>query len=126
MRSPPLPSIQDLSASISCENLLQCFFTLNPLEIKIYRILAKEGPMRVDEIANKINRDRSTAYRCLRRLLTCNICYKEQKYLDKGGYYHLYTAEAPEDVKKKLEQCIANWQDQMTKATEDFLDKFKE
>ena len=123
MISPPLQVIS--ASSTTCNELLQCIFNLNPLDIEVYSVLVKDGTMRANEVGNKINRDRSTAYRCLQHLMTCNICYKEQKYLDKGGYYYLYSAEPPEEVKNKLEVCMENWHERMKMAVEEFVDKFR-
>ncbi len=116
--------LQGIPSSRSCEDLVQCVFNLNPLEVKIYQLLVAEGPLRADEVGKKVNRDRSTAYRCLRHLMTCNMCYKEQKYLEQGGYYHLYTAEPPEEVQKKLETCIEDWHGKMKTAVDAFVEKF--
>ncbi len=123
MRDTPL---QGIPSSERCEELVQCVFNLSPLEVKVYQLLVKEGPMRADDVGKKINRDRSTAYRCLRHLMGCNICYKEKKFLDKGGYYYTYTADPPKEVKVKLEQSITDWNNKMKKAVEAFVNKFNE
>jgi predicted transcriptional regulator len=65
--------------------------------------------MRTDDLAKFIVRDRSTAYRCLKHLVACDICEKTVVHLENGGYYHLYSAISPELVKKKMKECTENW-----------------
>ena len=93
---------------------------LNPLEVLAYETLADKGPMRADELAKEIGRDRSTAYRCLRHLISCGICHKRTTTIERGGYFHIYVAEPPEEVKKKLEECTEQWYRKMKDAIDYF------
>jgi predicted transcriptional regulator len=94
--------------------------SLNPLEVLVYETLVTKGPLRAEELAEEIGRDRSTAYRCLRHLISCRICYKETRTIDKGGYYHVYIAETPDNVKTKLEDCTEQWYRKMKDAIDNF------
>lgn len=119
------PKMQIIPGSGTCRDLLQCVFNLNPLEVKIYSILVKEGPMRSDEVAEKINRHQSTAHRCLRHLVSCNICNKERHYLEMGGHYYVYSANPPGKVKESLEICIDAWHRKIHSNIEEFINKFE-
>ena len=72
-------------ANISdCRDLIQCAFSLNDFEIEVYKSAAVHGPIRADDLADRMGRDRSTVYRALQRLLTCGMVYRETRSLDKG------------------------------------------
>ena len=103
-----------------CDDILQCVLSLNPLEVTSYKTLVKKGPMKAEELGVLLGKDRSTAYRCLKRLILCGICIKETHYLDKGGHYHIYTAVPPTNVKTKLKEHTDNWYQNMCEAIEGF------
>jgi predicted transcriptional regulator len=103
-----------------CEDMLQCVFNLNPLEVKVYRLLLSEGPLMAEEVAERVEKDPSTAYRCLRSLMACRICYKEQRNRQAGGYHFLYFAEGPDEVRKKLKECLVDWSEQMNTLIAEF------
>jgi predicted transcriptional regulator len=115
-RAPPgLPATRS-----QCDDILQCVMSLNPLEVLAYETLVEKGPLKADELAKEIRRDRSTAYRCLRHLISCRICYKETRSIEKGGYFHIYIAESPDKVKTKLEECTEQWYRKMKDAIKSF------
>lgn len=119
------PPAQLIPGSGECTELLQCVFSLNPLEVEIYSILVKEGPITANEVAERINRDRSTAYRCLRHLMSCNLCFKKRQFLEMGGHYYIYSAQPPEEVKVHLEECVDSWHRRINETIEEFINKFK-
>ena len=117
METPP---IQSIPMYVQCDDLLDCIFNLNPLEIVVYKILTKNGPLNTNEITEKIQRDRSTAYRCLRHLISCGICYKKKVNLADGGYIHIYNVLSPDEVREKLRSCVVNWSKRMEEAVDRF------
>ena len=118
MKEDPTGNLQITRSK--CNDILQCVLNLNPLEVASYKHLVKRGPMRADELAEIIGKDRSTAYRCLMDLVTCGICTKSTKTIEKGGCYHLYSAVPPARAKVKLRQCSEQWYRKMSDAIEDF------
>lgn len=112
------------SGAATCEDVMQCFFNLNELDMIIYIRLLREGPQRSDDIARKERKDASTVYRSLQKLISSGICFRETRTIERGGYYHIYTAVSPEIIRKKIENCISNWNTSMEKALEEFDDKF--
>ena len=101
-------------ASISnCKDIVQCAFSLNDFEVEVYKGALAHGPIRADDLADKMGRDRSTVYRALQRLLTCGMCYRETRSMEKGGYYHVYMGISKEELRKKLERCVEEWTSRM-------------
>jgi len=105
---------------LSCRDIIQCIFDLNELEIKIYRLLTREGPKSAEEIGQLLNKDRSTAYRALRQLQSCRIIYKQTISLEKGGHQHLYHAIEAEKVRDEMEEMLEEWIDKMRNAVKNF------
>ncbi len=103
-----------------CDDILQCVLSLNPLEVTSYKTLVKKGPMKAEELGALLGKDRSTAYRCLKRLILCGICIKETHYMKKGGHYHIYAAVPPLTVKTKLKEHTEDWYQHMCEAIEGF------
>ncbi len=112
------------SGAATCEDVMQCFFNLNEFEIMIYTRLLKEGPQRSDDLAKKVEKDGSTVYRALQKLISCGLCFRETKTIERGGYYHVYSAVSSEIVKSKLEDCISQLNTNMKKALEEFDERF--
>jgi predicted transcriptional regulator len=110
-------------ANISdCKDIIQCAFSLNEFEIEVYKSTAAHGPIRADDLADRMGRDRSTVYRALQRLLTCGMVFRETRSLDKGGYFHVYTGIGRTELRTKLERCVEDWTQRMREA----LDRFDE
>jgi predicted transcriptional regulator len=112
------------SGSATCEDVMQCFFNLNELEIELYLGLVNEGQQRSDALAKKVKKDGTTVYRALQKLTSCGICFRETKTIDRGGYYHVYSAVSLEVLKKKIQDCIKRWNTNMKKALEEFDERF--
>jgi predicted transcriptional regulator len=97
----------------TCHDLVQCAFSLAEFEIEVYYQLSQSGPLRADELAAKMGKDRSTVYRSLQKLMTCGMVYRETKSIERGGYFHLYRAIGKELLKERLERCVNDWYSHM-------------
>lgn len=95
--------------NINCSNVLECTFDLNNADVKVYRKLKESDRSKVEDIAQKLNKDRSTVYRSLQKLVSCEICIKEKKTIEKGGYYHIYYCKDIKKIKEKMKECIDEW-----------------
>ncbi|HXZ24429.1 MAG TPA: helix-turn-helix domain-containing protein [Methanomassiliicoccales archaeon] len=105
----------------TCHDLVQCAFSLGSFEVEVYYQLTQSGPVRADELATKIGKDRSTVYRALQKLMTCGMVYRETKRIERGGYYHVYKSIDRSALRAKLEQCVNDWYARM----QEVLNKFE-
>jgi len=110
---------------LQCRDVLQCVFELNPLEIDIFRLIVREGPMSAETLGEKLGKDRSTAYRALRHLQACRIAYKKTVNLEQGGYRHIYHVVSPAEVKNEMESCLDEWYEKMRTAVRRFPEDLK-
>ncbi|MDW5563016.1 MAG: helix-turn-helix domain-containing protein [Methanomassiliicoccus sp.] len=115
-----MPPQRTIATIASCKDIVQCAFSLNDFEVEVFRAAAQYGPMRADELADIMGRERSTVYRALQKLLSCGMCIRETHSLEKGGYYHTYSAIKRQELKMKLEQCVEEWSLRMREALSRF------
>ena len=102
-----------ISSVSNCKDLVQCAFSLNDFEVDVFNRLTEAGAKRADDLADLIGKDRSTVYRALQKLMTCGMCFRETKSIERGGYYHVYQAISRDELRSKLEQCVADWYGRM-------------
>ena len=75
------------------KDLFIYLYDLSPLELDmLYILIRNKKSMTLEELAKKVDRDKSTVFRSLQKLVGLGICNKETKTLKEGGYYHAYSA----------------------------------
>jgi len=109
-----------------CEGLLECFHGLKQLDKRVFRELVQtETPLTIDEIAEAVDRERSTAYRSVQRLLQAGFIQKEQVNYDQGGYYHVYKPTDPETIADDMQRMLNDWYAKMGQLIQEFEDKYE-
>ena len=81
-------------------------FDLNELQREIFREL-EENKLTVQEIADRVERNRSTAQRALQEMIDKDILMREGK-TDKTVYY-VYTTLPVSELKKVTLEAIDSW-----------------
>jgi predicted transcriptional regulator len=109
-----------LMGQATCRDIVKCLYRLSDFELTIYRKLVKSGPLTADDLVPSLKRDRSTVYRALQKLVSSGLAFKDTKTIDRGGYYHVYSAVPPADLKKRLHKCADEWFENMNKGIDDF------
>ena len=97
----------------SCTDLVRCMYNLTELDMEALRLLLKEGPSKAEDLAERLGRDRSTVYRSLQKMVSCQIVTKDVRSLERGGYFHVYSSAPRELIRERLEHCIAEWHTRM-------------
>ena len=116
---------EQLRSDMRCEDLLACFHGLKPLDRECYRtFVAAEEPLTVDDVADAIDRERSTAYRSVQRLLQTGFLRKEQINYDTGGYYHVYIPTDPTAVVDEMQRLLNDWYAQTGQLIREFEEKY--
>ncbi|MBS1263548.1 MAG: hypothetical protein MAG715_00731 [Methanonatronarchaeales archaeon] len=72
----------------SCQDLAALLLDLKPLDVETYRALlnSRDGGS-VKEVADALDRERSSAYRSLERLASCDLAEKESEVRMRKRYY---------------------------------------
>lgn len=114
-----------LQADMECEGLLECMHGLKDLDKDIFTQLTDSPePLTVDEIAERINRERSTAYRSIQRLIQAGFVQKEQINYEQGGYYHVYQPTDPDKIASDMQRMLNDWYAKMGQLIQEFEDKY--
>lgn len=109
-----------LSGEASCRDIVKCIYGLSDFELTVYKKLTKQGPLRADDLAPVFKKDRSTIYRALQKLVSAGLAFRDTKSIRRGGYYHVYSAVSPDQLKDRLHRCADDWFENMNKAIDDF------
>lgn len=105
------------------KDLFIYMYDLSPLELDLLFILIKnKKSMTLEELAKKVDRDKSTVFRSLQKLVDLGICNKETKTLKEGGYYHAYSGIDIESFKMETEKRVKELEDSFHR----LLKKFEE
>jgi len=99
-------------------------YDLSPPELDIlFMLISRENeqPMTLDEVAKEMDRDRSTTFRSLQKLVSLGLVVKETKTIKDGGYFHVYSAVDRETFKKETERKVKDLQ----KSLDRLLKKFE-
>jgi predicted transcriptional regulator len=117
---------EQLQRDMECEGLLECFHGLKQLDRECYEVLVEgEEPMTIDDVAEAVDRERSTAYRAVQRLLQTGFVRKEQINYDQGGYYHVYFPADPGQVADDMQRMLNDWYAKMGQLIAEFEDKYE-
>ncbi|MFB6141106.1 MAG: helix-turn-helix domain-containing protein [Halosimplex sp.] len=119
-------SIGDLlRKDMECEGLLECLHGLKDLDRRCFEVLVEsDEPLTVDEVAERVDRERSTAYRAVQRLLRVGLIGKEQVNYDDGGYYHVYHAADADEIADEMQRILNDWYAQMGQLIGEFREKY--
>ncbi|KZN22500.1 MULTISPECIES: helix-turn-helix domain-containing protein [unclassified Haladaptatus] len=116
-----------LQQDMECEGLLECIHGLKELDKQCYQVVIRsDDPLTIDDIADRIDRERSTAYRSIQRLLQSGFIQKEQVNYDQGGYYHVYKPTDPGEVCHNMQRMLNEWYAKMGQLIQEFEDKYDE
>ncbi len=118
---------EQLQQDMECEGLLECFHGLKQLDKDCFQALVSaEDPLTVDEIADGVDRERSTAYRAVQRLLQTGFIQKEQVNYEQGGYYHVYSPTDPGKIADDMQRMLNDWYAKMGQLIQEFETKYDE
>jgi predicted transcriptional regulator len=114
-----------LKTDMECEGLLECMHGLKNLDKETFTLLAESPePLIVDEIADRIDRERSTAYRSIQRLMQAGFVQKEQVNYEQGGYYHVYSPTSSDEITGDMQRMLNDWYAKMGQLIQEFEDKY--
>ena len=125
MPSSPISAITRMNSTV--KDLFIYLYDLSPLELDLLFFLIKnKKPLTMDELARKADRDKSTIFRSLQKLVGLGICIKDTKTLKEGGYYHAYSAIDMESFRMETEKRVKELHesfDRLLRKFEDDMEK---
>jgi predicted transcriptional regulator len=125
MPASSVSSITRMNSSI--RDLFTILYDLSPLELELLFILiSKNKPVALESLAKELDRDKTTVFRSLQKMVNLRICEKETKTLKEGGWYHVYKAIDVAAFKMETEKRVKEIKesfDRLLKRFESELDK---
>ncbi len=132
---PPINTLTRMNATV--KDLFIQLYDLSPLDLDILFMLIannNDEPITLDEISKGMDRDRSTTFRSLQKLVTLGLCVKETKTIKEGGYYHVYSAvdmqtfkveteKRVKELQRSLDRLLKKFEDDMRKAISSMYEK---
>ncbi|MFC6825043.1 helix-turn-helix domain-containing protein [Halopelagius fulvigenes] len=110
-----------------CEGLLNCLLGLNELDRGVFRLLAESSePLTVDHVAKFIGKERTTAYRSVKRLEEAGVAVQEQESCPKGGYHHVYRVTDPDEIADEFQRMLNRWYAETGQLIQEFRDTYGE
>lgn len=89
--------------------ILKCALDISCLEMEVYTHLLKKPGMSVDDLANSVNKDKSTVYKALQNLTNKGLVLREYRILRGGGYKYIYKPTPFSNLKKTISNSLDNW-----------------
>jgi len=116
-----------LRQDMACEGLLECFHGLKQLDKQCFQVLVQStDPLTVDDVAVEVDRERSTVYRSIQRLMQTGFIQKDQINYDEGGYYHVYYPTDPDEIADDMQRLLNDWYAKMGQLIAEFREKYDE
>ncbi len=106
----------------SFETVMSCVFGIEAHETRTYLVLLEYPGSTIEELADVLDRDRSTINRSLSTLSDRGLARRDRRLLDGGGYVYQYTAIALPEAKAALHDALDAW----TATVHGVIDDFEE
>ncbi len=117
-----MDSIQTITrVGASCRDLLSCLYNLKPIDLCVFLEVAKNPDATLDQIAELVQRDRSSTHRVLAKLISADLVSKQTRTIRGGGYYHVYNAANPAQIRGHARQRVK----EITESFERLIDNFE-
>ena len=96
-------------STFTLESIMCCMFGIKTFDVVVYLSLLKKGASRVNDIAELLNRDRSTIQRSVQSLVNAGLVKRKQINLKEGGYFYKYEAVPFSEVKEVIKDTMEKW-----------------
>jgi predicted transcriptional regulator len=123
--TPPLSSITRMNSTV--KDLFIYLYDLSPLDLDLlFLLIRNRKPLSLEELSIKADRDKSTTFRSLQKLVSLGICIKETKTIREGGYYHIYSAIDIKSFKMETEKKVKELETTFHRLLRKFEDNMQE
>jgi len=97
--------------TIRLDELIRCSFDLNKTEYRIFHFLVKHKSQAysIKEIAKKLNLDRTSIQKGMKKLIERNLVVRRQTNLKNGGFIYYYLLKDKAQIKNEIKKLLDNW-----------------
>jgi predicted transcriptional regulator len=119
MPSHPLNALTRINSTV--KELFIYLYDLSPLDLDLLFVMIKEAkPLTLEQLSNMADRDKSTVFRSVQKLVSAGICIKETRTIREGGYYHVYSAVDMQTFKAETEMRVKDLQKSLDRLMKKF------
>jgi predicted transcriptional regulator len=120
-------SLYDLvEKEMECEELFECMSGSSNLDRDIYFHVLESDGLDVDQIAEEVERERSTVYRSVQRLKENSFLEQEKIGQKGGGYRHVYTAVDPDEIADRMQDKLNEMYAEIGQLIHEFRNKYSD
>jgi predicted transcriptional regulator len=98
-----------LSEEPGFEDVLTCVFNIQRHEARTYEVLLDNPGSTVEELAGKLDRDRSNVNRSLSTLREKDLAQRQRRLLDGGGHVYQYSPTPLEEARELMHETLDAW-----------------
>lgn len=96
---------------VSIEQIIRCGFSLNKTNYKILKYLLNVDEADIQSISKNIKKDRTTAQRGVKKLISSGLIIRRQVNIEEGGFLFYYKVKDKKEIKSKVYDNFCNWKD---------------
>jgi predicted transcriptional regulator len=105
------------------QDVLTCVFGIQRHEARTYDVLLDNPGSTVEELAEKLDRDRSNVNRSLSTLREKGLAHRERRLLDGGGHVYQYKPTPLPEARELMHDTLDAWANYVHERIDDFGDK---
>ncbi|GIU69670.1 MAG: transcriptional regulator [Candidatus Woesearchaeota archaeon] len=95
---------------VDIEDIIACSLSLKKSEYRVFEVLLKtKENLTIVEIAEKLNLDRTTIQKIMKKLSDKGLIHRFQQNLENGGYIYNYNIKDKVAVKKHIKDLLRIW-----------------
>ncbi len=94
---------------LDIDEIIRCGLNLSKSEMKIFKESLKESNISSNNMAKRLNLDRTTIQKGLGKLLEKGLIRRVQMNRDNGGYEYRYQSMSKEDTRNKVKEIASEW-----------------
>jgi predicted transcriptional regulator len=102
------------------DEVLACVFGVQDHEVRTYEVLRANPGSTVEELADRLDRDRSNVNRSLSTLREKGLATRRRRLLDGGGHVYQYPATPASEARELMHDTLDEW----AAAVHDRIDEF--
>lgn len=107
MVAASIPISNLIRKNSTLKDLFLYVYDLSPLEMDLLiTLVKKKNAMTLEELTKEADRDKSTTFRSLQKLVSLGICSKETKITKERAYRHFYSSIPVEMFKVETEKRV--------------------
>lgn len=109
----------------TCSDLLTCLYNLKNTDLEILFEVARRKQTTLDDLAEAVQKDRSTVHRALSKLVSLDLLYKRVIPLKDGGYYHVYIVTDESKIRDDARVKVKEITQSLERLADNFISDFR-